>query len=513
MLEVQKYLRSSGNTLELLEQNFGIEPRFCGNKVALNYNQIESPMGERISQECRGLYLRQGSWDIIACPFFKFFNSEEGHAAVIDWSTAVYQEKLDGSLLIYYWDDEKGQWFFGTRKVCEGNTKVNNCSMTFAELASRCLFEMGVSPNFHEKLDKHSTYMFELTSPFNRICVDNKDFKLTILGARHNVSLEEYKPTKLFKELGFSVPVEYSFQRLADVSAILDEINKWNPTEHEGLVVVDSQFNRVKIKTIPYKALHGTVSAANASDRNLIKLIILDKLDDIKDILIGSVKDKAVEYQYRVRELLSGIRYDWNKLKDIDDMKEFALAAQKTKFSAPLFALKRNKTESISEFIKGMADSNTGADKVLNLIGVKNGYVMDFIPIEIKETHFMRYPSEATFLIIGVNYPELAIELVNSNTMDWIDLTFLAEHAGKQEVAHAGIEDLLIKLSEHEESVVREGALCGIDIYLENHKSEILIDQLEKLTKHEHITTAEIAKETLNYHKRYIDIKTKDKDV
>jgi len=365
-------------------------------------------------------------------------------------------------------------------------------------LAQRCLFEMNIPTNFHESLDKNSTYMFELTSPFNRVCVDTKKFELTMLGARSNETLEEYRPTEQFKELGFPVPKEYSFQRLADISAIMDEINKWSPTEHEGLVVVDSNFNRVKIKTLPYKALHGTISAANASDRNLIRLVLLDKLDDIKDILVGPVKHKSEEFQRRVAKLIKGIRYNWDAMKHIDDMKEFAMEAKKCRFPAPLFAMKRNKTESIPEFIKSMADSNSGVDKVLDLIGMKNGYVLDFIPEGIKEAHFITEPVEGTFSLIAINYPEIAIKLAESNTMSDLELTWLAEHIGKQEVVHAGVEDLLIKLSEHNEAIVREGALYGIDNYLINHRSDILIKQLEKLMTHKHKTTAELAKDTLS---------------
>ena len=500
MLEVQKYLRS-GRSLEMLETDFAIEYRFHGTKISLNYNQIESPMGERIPQECRGLYLRKGTWDIVAYPFDKFFNHEEGHAAEIDWKTATYQEKLDGTLMIYYWDSEDDRWFFGTRKVCEADLKVNNCSLTFYELAQRCLFEMNVPTNFHESLDKQSTYMFELTSPFNRVCVDTKKFELTMLGARNNETLEEYRPTEQFKELGFPVPKEYSFQRLADVTAIMDEINKWSPTEHEGLVVVDSNFNRVKIKTLPYKALHGTISAANASDRNIIKLILLDKLDDIKDILVGPVKHKSEEFQRRVVRLIKGIRYNWDAIKHIDDMKEFAMEAKKSSFPAPLFAMKREKTESIPDFVRGMADSNSSVDKVLELIGVKNGYVLDYIPDGIKEAHFISEPTEETFSLIANQYPEVAIKLVESNTMSDLELTWIGEHVGIQPVANVDVENLLIKLTDHDAPIVREGALYGIENYLTDHKSDTLIEQLEKLTKHEHHTTAEIARDTLSDYK------------
>ncbi len=97
MLEVQKYL-NRGNRLEDLEKEYGVYHRIKNGKVVLSYDQIKSPMGEKICQECRGLVLREHTWEIVCFPFKKFFNSGEGHAAEINWETARVLEKIDGCL-------------------------------------------------------------------------------------------------------------------------------------------------------------------------------------------------------------------------------------------------------------------------------------------------------------------------------------------------------------------------------------------------------------------------------
>ncbi len=59
MLKIQEYLRS-GKTLAELKEEFGIKHNRHGehpNLVGLKYSQIDSPMGEQIVQECRGLIL------------------------------------------------------------------------------------------------------------------------------------------------------------------------------------------------------------------------------------------------------------------------------------------------------------------------------------------------------------------------------------------------------------------------------------------------------------------------
>src|SRR5689334_13224443 len=103
-LETVRFLRLHG--LPELCERYKITARRHGyypGLVQLKYSQIESPMGERIVQECRGLILDEGhDWKVIAFPYTKFFNHGEGHAAPIDWGTAKVYEKLDGSLMTLY---------------------------------------------------------------------------------------------------------------------------------------------------------------------------------------------------------------------------------------------------------------------------------------------------------------------------------------------------------------------------------------------------------------------------
>ena len=46
-------------------------------------------MASPVVQECRGLLLEEGTWNVVAMPFTKFFNFGEKLAPTIDWSTAV----------------------------------------------------------------------------------------------------------------------------------------------------------------------------------------------------------------------------------------------------------------------------------------------------------------------------------------------------------------------------------------------------------------------------------------
>lgn len=69
MLKVIEYIKENG--LEKTLADFKLKSRDYDNKVLIKYDQIESSMGEAIVQECRGLILEKGTWNIMSLSFFK----------------------------------------------------------------------------------------------------------------------------------------------------------------------------------------------------------------------------------------------------------------------------------------------------------------------------------------------------------------------------------------------------------------------------------------------------------
>jgi len=94
MLAIIRYIKANG--LEAAVTEFKLKVREYPSKILLKYDQIESSMGIEEVQDCRGLILEKGTWDVLCLSFRKFFNNAEGHAAKIDWDTAHVLEKLDG---------------------------------------------------------------------------------------------------------------------------------------------------------------------------------------------------------------------------------------------------------------------------------------------------------------------------------------------------------------------------------------------------------------------------------
>jgi hypothetical protein len=126
MLQIQKYIREHG--FDKAVRVFQLKTREYENKVLLKYDQLVSPtlMANIEVQECRGLILEKGTWNVMSLAFTKFFNSEEGNAAKIDWDTAKVLEKLDGTMIQVYWDWHTNKWFAATTGTAEGEGEVNN---------------------------------------------------------------------------------------------------------------------------------------------------------------------------------------------------------------------------------------------------------------------------------------------------------------------------------------------------------------------------------------------------
>ena len=112
-----------------------------------------------ITIQCRGLIL-DSNYNVIARPFKKFFNLEEHTNDNIPLMPFEVYEKMDGSLGILYWIDDKP--YIATRGSFESDQAIYATNI----LHNKYKY---VIP----KLDKSKTYLFEIIYPENRIVVNS----------------------------------------------------------------------------------------------------------------------------------------------------------------------------------------------------------------------------------------------------------------------------------------------------------------------------------------------------
>lgn len=365
MLEIQKFLTT--NALSALEP-YGVmykrHPAYP-NLVLLKYDQIAADFSLRMVAESRGIILDEAkNWEVVGRSFDKFHNYGMGLAAPIDWNTAKVMAKMDGSLCVIYFYD--GKWHVATTGTPDAGGQVHASSETFASLFWQVFNKMGLAPPQNTDL----CFAFELTSPYNRIVVQYKDFGLTLLGVRNRKTGQELDPHK-FTE--YPVVQTFSMNTIETLFGILGTINidvlfrtfgKMNPLQQEGYVVADANFNRIKVKHPGYVALHALRDGWGP--RRVMELVRLGETDEIAAVFPEFAADIAAVRE-KFDTLVAELEAAYARIKDIPIQKDFAMEATKTRCPGALFAVRAGKVPSIKKFLAEMNITNLMAN-----LGVKD---------------------------------------------------------------------------------------------------------------------------------------------
>jgi hypothetical protein len=328
MLHVQNYLRS-GKTLEDLKTEFSIKSRVNEQLgvVNLNYDQILSDANNDIVRECRSLILHLDTWDVASMAFRRFFNLGEARPGMdFDWDNFDVFEKLDGSLISVFHLPKHG-WIMSTRSVPGADTPFDDSGETFASLVHRTLADMGTSWDaVTSYFSTDCTYILELTAPENQIVVQHKDRKLSLLGIRHLPTLREMRIEDwLLNNPGFPLPLAPKHKGF-DPRVDRDVIEGRNPLEFEGFVLVDKDFNRIKVKSSAYCLMSSRKDSLAKSNAARIELILSERDDDVMPMLPKFVQDKMTDLKARIVALANRIDADYLTVKDIEVQKDFAMA-------------------------------------------------------------------------------------------------------------------------------------------------------------------------------------------
>ncbi|VVB50658.1 RNA ligase [uncultured archaeon] len=349
VLEIQKLLRS-GQTPEQICEPLGIEVRRKDGKVLFSYDQIESHKfkAHPVVKECRGLILYEDNWDICSMAFSRFLNYGEDGADPLpeDLSGCYVLEKVDGTMVSMYWDRNDKNWHCATRSMIDAEGTVNNLDLgTFAALFWNALSTTKFD-DVKGTLKWGRTYVFELTSPYNRVVTYYPETSATLLMVRHNADAMECargEVEKIAEYLGCAVVKAVKATDFAALLKMQKEDGSQLDPEFEGYVIVKEDVpshKRNKLKNPAYLALHRV--ATSVSERNLLELVKMGVHDDF----LGRFPEWKPSIDKMVQGLVNMdriIRLDWQRLCHIEDRKTFAIEACKCRFPSFLFALKNNK--------------------------------------------------------------------------------------------------------------------------------------------------------------------------
>jgi hypothetical protein len=362
MLKIQKYIIENG--FEKAVNDFQLKVREYDNKVLLKYDQLSAPtlMANIEVQECRGLILEKDTWNVMSLAFTKFFNADESNAHKVDWNTAHVLEKLDGTLIQVYWDWTNEEWYAGTTGTAEGGGEVNNkIGTTFNSLFwDTVTKQYALNPCM---FDKNHVYVFELTTPYNIVVKPHGESSATLLTVRNRVTLKElsWKDLYMVSE-SLRVPLVKKFDLNANNVGVLLKTFENMPWSEEGYVVVDANFNRIKIKNPAYVAVHHL--KGKTAEHNIITIVKSNEIEEFASTF-PERKDELLRLKENYDKLTEKLNNVWFELstrkpKNItrEEKKRYAMDVfevcgkyELKQFTGLYFGLVDGKVSSVEEFI------------------------------------------------------------------------------------------------------------------------------------------------------------------
>lgn len=363
-MELLNFINSNDNWQTILTTTpYNLKISYEGPYILLKYQQFISDMSLKICQEARGTIFRQdgnGKYVPISIAMYKFFNATEPYAAIthLDWSSAIISEKIDGSLMRLAYDNIDNYWLLSSN----GTIFARNVTVADTNFEKIFIDILGGENQYQKllnNLDKDYCYFFEMVSPYNVICVHYKESAIYFLGRRNMITFQEDNCKLDFENIKH--PHIYKLFSLSDCYNAANDFK----SDFEGFVVCDKNYNRVKIKTPWYIALHKIRGNGALTVLRVVEMWQSDSLDDFIayypefNKFVTNVAN-SIKNLVNIADLAFSTI---NNYKDIESRRDFARYANTyiQPLRAYLFARLDNKTANATEFYKNMRARNLAA--------------------------------------------------------------------------------------------------------------------------------------------------------
>lgn len=262
-----------------------------------------------------------------------------------------------GSCIALYYDARQMYqcWRPHTLKALPYTNTVGDVALTFSDL-----FEKVIEKNYDKTLqdwaedfDKTHTYIFELISAYNPVVTIYSEDRIAFLAVRNNYTGRE-EPTsahpyvKAYRPRIFDIDKDNLKQYLTD---------HLRPDE-EGVVLVDQDFNRVKVKQESYVLMHKSISNVS-TDRGVYEAVLNDEADDIK-AAAPYLAERLDDARIRVNQVVHDIEQLHEQMIRTygTDLKQIAIQMQAQKIPgvvmSGVFSLIRGNHSSTLDYLKDL---------------------------------------------------------------------------------------------------------------------------------------------------------------
>ena len=336
---------------ELRQPPFSLKIAEEGDYFLFKYDTLSSDMSIELVQEARGAIIKwdcvEEQYKVVSYPFKKFFNYNEPNAAEIDWETARVWQKVDGSCIQVWYDDG---WHFSTLGTIDAFKAIAAESISFGDLVVAAI---GSLRELTDNLTPDYTYVFEVTSPSNQIVINyGEKPKLWYLGCRNLISEQE---EQWIPALPQCVQTPKYFPYINNLS-ILQRLAKTMGDNEEGYVVVDRNWNRIKVKGEEYLRLHKLRGNGPLTIRRIIEMIMNETVDDYI-AAFPAREPQCAEVKNCLAQLAIECDNNFNStMRLMKSRRDFALAAKKLPgiISGYLFAKLDGKVDCGSDYVRGL---------------------------------------------------------------------------------------------------------------------------------------------------------------
>ena len=361
--ELQKFLvqnkahKMTDKELSNLMKKINIKVKFETGLVMFMYNDW-ADFSNKVVQNCRGIILYREDFSIACYPFDKFNNYTSSLAAEIDWKSAVVQEKLDGQILKIWFNRITNSWVLSSDSCIYAAESRIKSGRKMGWLFN----EVCKSKIDHNKLDENKTYMFEITSPYNKIVINYKETDIWHIGTRNNLTQKEENT-----DIGIQKPKTYKIKSLEDA---VETINKISIPEdrHEGFVVVDKNYNRIKVKCQYYFDNKELMGKLNGNKETILEFIDSNNIDNILS-KVPEMRNKVEYYSEQLTKTRQNIEKSMphcTKLKE--QYKKLNYIERVNQYT------KENHVENLNSLLFSYYDSNKTIEEFINDLDKKKIY-------------------------------------------------------------------------------------------------------------------------------------------
>ncbi len=342
MKHTKQWLIDHNMDFSSLSHELGISVKDYGDRVVLNYSQIESPKTHPVVRECRGAIMSK-SGEVICRPFDRFYNLGEAPETQkhLDINRTIAVEKLDGSLIkLYHWN---GSWELATRGSAFGENEVFDHGITFRQLALQAfgLTEEEFQRTCSDSLQENVTYLFELTSPLNRVVTPYNETSMWFLGGRSNThedgqtSVIFYMDTVKAFLNSVRLPAHNYFSSLQETVTAANSLGGLQ----EGWVLWQDGLPVCKVKAEAYVTAH-RIREEGLTAKRICELVLMNEHDEYL-AYFPQEREFFEPYYKTLFVFLELLECEYNRVKNIIDQKEFAIAVKELPYASALFSARK----------------------------------------------------------------------------------------------------------------------------------------------------------------------------